>query len=178
MERTNRLLWQLVIAVTLFFLVVKGLAIWAEGLWFASEGYALVFVRRLLFQVAMFALGFSVFFLAVYTPYWFAKKGAEKVPMPLREKLFGDLDKLTVDVTLDKWALIVCLFLAAIAGLIASNRWIYLLHFLYSTPFGQTDPIFKHNIGFYVFKLPFIRFWVTFTLVGLTLGLIAMVLRL
>ncbi len=178
MERTNRWLWRLVIGVTAFFMVVKALAIWAEGLWFASEGYGDVFLRRLLWQLVMFAIGFSLFFLLVYTPYWLARKAAEKVPMPLRERLFGDMDKLMVDVALDRWALGVCLFLAVIAGLIASSRWIYLMHFLYATPFGLTDPIFKHDVGFYIFTLPFLRFWMTFSLVGLMLGLIGMVLRL
>ncbi len=178
MERTNRLLWQLVIGVTVFFLLVKALGVWAEGLWFASEGYGSIFVKRLIMKLLMFAMGFSLFFALVYFPYWLARRASEKVPMPLREKLFGDLDKLTVDVALDRWALGVCVFLAAIAGLIASSRWIYLLHFLYATPFGQTDPIFKHDIGFYVFKLPFVRFWVTFALVGTMLGLVGMVLRL
>ncbi|MFN4179408.1 MAG: UPF0182 family protein [Armatimonadota bacterium] len=178
MERTNLWLWRLVIAVTIFFVIVKALAIWAEGLWFVSEGYGNVFLRRLLWQLVMFALGFSLFFLLVYSPYRFARKAAEKVPMPLKERLFGDVDKLMVDVALDKWALGVCIFLAVIAGLIASSRWIYLMHFLYATPFGRTDPIFKHDLGFYTFVLPFLRFWVTFSLVGLAFGLIGMVLRL
>ncbi|MFN3421172.1 MAG: UPF0182 family protein, partial [Armatimonadota bacterium] len=178
MERTNRWLWRLVIAVTIFFVVVKALAIWAEGLWFVSEGYGSVFLRRLSWQLVMFAAGFSLFFLLVYSPYRLARKAAEKVPTPLKERLFGDVDKLMVDVALDKWALGVCVFLAVIAGLIASSRWIYLMHFLYATPFGRTDPIFKHDIGFYTFTLPFLRFWITFSLVGLMFGLIGMVLRL
>jgi len=178
MEKTNRWLWRLVIAVTVFFFVVKVMAIWAEGLWFVSEGYGDVFLRRLLWQLAMFAMGFSVFFALVYIPYWLARKAAEKVPMPLRERLFGDMDKLAIDVALDKWALGVCVFISVVAGLIASSRWVYLMHFLYSTPFGRTDPIFKHDVGFYIFTLPFLRFWVTFSLVGLALGLIGMVLRL
>ncbi|MCS7185655.1 MAG: UPF0182 family protein [Armatimonadetes bacterium] len=178
MERTNRWLWRLVIAVTVFFMVVKALAIWAEGIWFASEGYGDVFLRRLSWQLAMFVMGFTLFFALVYLPYRFARKAAEKVPMPLREKLFGDMDKLMVDVALDRWALGVCIFLAVIAGLIASSRWVYLMHFLYATPFGRTDPIFNHDVGFYVFTLPFLRFWVTFVLVSLMFGLIGMVLRL
>jgi uncharacterized membrane protein (UPF0182 family) len=178
MERTNLWLWRLVIAATVFFVVVKLLGVWAEGLWFASEGYGDVFVRRILWQFVMFVTGFAVFFVLVYTPYLLARKVAEKVPTPLRERLFGDTDKMAIDLALDKWALGVCIFLATIAGLIAGSRWIYLMHFLYATPFNRTDPIFNHDIGFYVFVLPFLRFWVTFILVGLMFGLVGMVLRL
>ncbi len=178
MERTNLWLWRLVIAATIFFMVVKLLGIWAEGLWFASEGYGDVFVRRILWQFLMFVIGFAVFFSLVYIPYLLARKAAEKVPTPLRERIFGDTEKMAIDLALDKWALGVCIFLATIAGLIASSRWVYLMHFLYATPFNLTDPIFKHDLGFYIFTLPFLRFWVTFILVGLMFGLVGMVLRL
>jgi uncharacterized membrane protein (UPF0182 family) len=178
MERTNLWLWRLVIAATAFFMVVKLLGIWAEGLWFTSEGYGEVFVRRLLWQIVMFVIGFAVFFTLVYIPYRLARKAAEEVPTPLRERLFGDTDKMAIDLALDKWALAVCVFLATIAGLIAGSRWVYLMHFLYATSFNRTDPIFKHDIGFYIFTLPLLRFWVTFILVGLMFGLVGMVLRL
>ena len=159
-------------------MLVKALSLWAEGLWFASEGYGEVFVTRLSLQLLMFAGGFVVFFIAVYGPYWLGKRAGQRVPMPLKERLFGDVDKWTVDAALDKWAMGLCLFLAFIAGLIASSRWIYLLHFLYATPFGRIDPIFGKDVGFYIFTLPFARFFVTFTLVAVSLGLLAMVLRL
>jgi uncharacterized membrane protein (UPF0182 family) len=178
MERTNLWLWRLVVVATAFFVVVKLLGICAEGLWFASEGYGEVFVRRLFWQIVMFAIGFAVFFTLVYIPYKLARKVAEKVPTPLRERLFGDTDKMAIDLALDKWAFGVCIFLATVAGLIAGSRWIYLMHFLYATPFNRTDPIFNHDIGFYIFTLPFLRFWVTFILVGLMFGLVGMVLRL
>lgn len=178
MGKTNRLLWILLVAVTLFFIVVKILGIWAEGLWFVSEGYGEVFLRRLSWQIVMFLLGFVVFFALTYGPYWLASKVVSKVPAPLKERLFSDVDKLAVDLALDKWVLGVCAFLAFVAGLISSSRWVYLMHFLYATPFGLREPIFGRDVGFYIFTLPFVRFWGTFTLVGLTFGMIAMVLRL
>lgn len=178
MGRTNRWLWMMITVVTAFFLVTKLLGIWAEGLWFASEGYGDVFIRRLSWQFTMFMAGFIIFFSLLYIPYLLARRAAERVPTPLRERLFGDMDKMEIDLALDKWALGICIFLSIVAGLIASSRWVYLMHFLYATPFGRTDPIFKNDVGFYVFILPFLRFWATFAIVGLILGLVGMVLRL
>ena len=178
MERGNRWLWRIVVATTIFFVILKALSLSAEWLWFASEGYGDVLGRRLLWQLAMFVTGSLLFFALFYGPYRLARKASEHVPMPLRERLFDDAEKAAVDAALDRWALGVCAFLALLAGFIAASRWIYLLHFLYATPFGRRDPIFGHDVSFYIFILPLLRFWVTFALVGLILGLIAMVLRL
>lgn len=47
-------------------------------------------------------------------------------------------------------------------GLVISNHWATVLANLHATPFGQTDPLFGHDIGFYIFRLPIwelLRFW-------------------
>lgn len=178
LERVNKWLWGIIFAVIAFFLVLKGMAVWAEGLWFISEGYGDVFIRILIWRFALFTLGSLWFFSLLFVPIWLAKRVAMHVPMPLREKLFEDMDKRLVDTLLDRWTLGICSALALIAGFIASNRWLDWLHFRYGVPFGVFDPIFGNDASFYVFRLPFLRFWVTFTLFGIGLGLLGMVLRL
>ena len=37
----------------------------------------------------------------------------------------------------------------------AGSQWELVQRFFHATPFGQTDPVFGLNIGFYIFKLPF-----------------------
>ena len=47
-------------------------------------------------------------------------------------------------------------------GLVMSNHWAPVLAYAQATPFGQADPLFGNNIGFYVFALPIwelLRFW-------------------
>ncbi len=178
MERGNKLLWVLIIGGIAFFAVLKILSVGAEGLWFASEGYGEVFMRILLWRTFLFVIGAAWFFLLIYVPYRLARRIAEKVPMPLRAKLFDDMEKVLVDAALDRWALVACLALAFIAGVIASGRWVQWMHFAYATPFGINDPVFGKDACFYVFRLPLLRFWATFTLVGSLVGIGAMVLRL
>ncbi|MGR3277192.1 UPF0182 family protein [Acaryochloris marina NIES-2412] len=63
-------------------------------------------------------------------------------------------------------AIALCLSLGL--GLVASNHWTTILAFIHATPFKNTDPLFGHDIGFYVFVLPLwelLRFW----LMGVTL---------
>src|SRR5690606_661612 len=49
-------------------------------------------------------------------------------------------------------------FLSLIMGLIAAGQWDTILRSLNGVPFGQVDPVFGRDIGFYVFSLPFLRF--------------------
>ena len=48
-------------------------------------------------------------------------------------------------------AIVIAALLAGIAG--ASN-WLMWLSFFNAAPFGQTDPLFGRDVGFYVFRLP------------------------
>src|SRR4029078_4526402 len=40
------------------------------------------------------------------------------------------------------------------AGWLVSRNWMTLLLWRYGQSFGRTDPVFGHDIGFYVFTLP------------------------
>ena len=39
-----------------------------------------------------------------------------------------------------------------------ANRWEMVLRYLFQQPFGDTDPVFNRDIGFYVYSLPFYTF--------------------
>ncbi|NDJ18306.1 UPF0182 family protein [Myxacorys almedinensis] len=61
-------------------------------------------------------------------------------------------------------------------GFILSTYWDTLLQFIHATPFGQADPLFERDIGFYIFSLPIaqlLEFW----LIGLSVyGFVAVCL--
>lgn len=59
-----------------------------------------------------------------------------------------------------------------LGGRLASSRYQELLLGLYGGSFGETDPVFGHDIGFYVFRLPLL--WTTFEILYLPF-LLAMV---
>lgn len=50
------------------------------------------------------------------------------------------------------------LLVAAVNALNAMGMWHEFLQFMNNTPFGETDPLFGIDIGFYVFSLPFLKF--------------------
>jgi uncharacterized protein len=55
-----------------------------------------------------------------------------------------------------KWLRVaVALFFGLLTGLVASTRWTTFLLYLNRVQFGESDPQFDKDVGFYVFELPF-----------------------
>src|SRR5689334_10389537 len=70
----------------------------------------------------------------------------------------GDVPEI-IELSLDKlpWRAIIFGASAVLAFFIGSaqtGNWDRILNWLYAVPFGQADPIFGHDFGFYVFALP------------------------
>lgn len=87
---------------------------------------------------------------------------------PLAEMLAPSLRKI-VRAVLGLGALV----LALIAGLAAQGQWDPFLRFVNGTTFGTHDPLFGHDIGFYVFRLPFLQFtqgWLLVVLLAVFAG--------
>ena len=67
---------------------------------------------------------------------------------------------------------IVALVLALIAGSGVSAEWNSWLLFLHGGDFGVEDPQFHQDVGFYVFRLPFLGFVVDWLFASLLIVLI------
>jgi hypothetical protein len=65
------------------------------------------------------------------------------------------------------------LLVAIIAALSAQGDWQTTQLFLHQTPFGVTDPVFGHDISFYVFALPFWRSVLSWLFVGVGISFLA-----
>ena len=64
-----------------------------------------------------------------------------------------------IEFSLDKipwWLIIpaVALFIGLFIGLTQASNWDTILKWLYGASFGRPDPLFGHDLGFYVFSLP------------------------
>src|SRR5690606_12754559 len=118
--------------------------------------------------VVLFAAGF----LGMAIPVWVSLAIAFR-NRPIYTKL--DPQQQLVDGLrpLATWA--VPIGLGFFAGLSAAGQWRAVLLWLNSTPFGQTDPEFGIDIGYYFFDLPFYQGLVSFALWAVALsGLLAL----
>ena len=67
----------------------------------------------------------------------------------------------------------VVLVLAVVFGTLMAARWEIFLRFSHAAPFGQIEPVFGREVGFYVFTLPMLSFLQGWVLGMLILTLIA-----
>lgn len=151
----------------LFAVILPGVAVFITDLyWFESYGFEAVFWKRFTARWELFFISLVPAFLF----YWYNWRSAWKSGlMPV-----GDGSEDAVRTRASKWVIIAAAGLfAAVNALNAMGAWGTFLKFIDSTPFGETDPLFGKDIGFYVFTLPFINYlqsWLqgvlTVTLIG------------
>ena len=127
----------------------------AELLWFRALAYEDVFWRLLFASVAMFAIAFIPVFAYVLLNLLVLTRLAA-VPQPNGRRL-------TPLLILGSTAT------AAFFGFLFSGEWDRFLRLVWARDFGNSDPIYSRDIGFYVFVLPFLNLVQT-SLVLLTLS--------
>ncbi len=139
-----------ILAVVLFALYLLAYTDW---LWFGEIGLRVVFWReiwsRLIVGVAAAAIFFAIF--------WGNVEIARRLSP--RHRAFEGIDVVeyvnerTVQ-ALRRGGLILSAIIAIIVGAGASADWLLFQRAVNGVPFGTRDPIFHHDIGFYVFTLP------------------------
>jgi len=145
----------LLIFLVLFMVVPSTVELLTEWFWFVEVDYTDIFIRSLTTKAAVGGLVFLVAFGAlaanlrlalgrITQPYLIFPGGGDIQPV--------SLDRPQLQMLGTGVAALAALFL----GLFASNEWLTWLQFQHATPFGQTDPLFGRDVGFYVFTLPFL----------------------
>ena len=126
----------LLIIIFAVLLILSGL--YADWLWFDSLGYISVFKTVLFSKVGLGTVVFLLFFVLLLLNFMVLKKRS--------------------DATHQKIYLSVIAGVSLLAGIISSTYWFVVLKFLNYVGFGFVDPVFKNDIGFYMFVLPFYEF--------------------
>jgi uncharacterized membrane protein (UPF0182 family) len=169
----------------LVFSLTVGLA--TDAIWFQSIGYGDVFWTRLGSQILYFAAGAVIAFAVLWFNIWLAGRLIPKGQLrrfsiddllnrfSIDRYLGGDLldrgpvvrprrasgsDSIEVpDVGRPVfWGLLAMAGLIALAmGGVALGGWNTIQLFLHRVPYGQADPTFGKDIGFFLFELPFYR---------------------
>jgi len=174
MNSARRRILIITAAVVVGILIVLGSVstFYTEVLWFRETGYGTVFWKSVWTRVGL-GLIFGVIFAALLLlNLWIVRKITNParmftVPDQILERYRATLQPYM------KWGVISAAILFGVfAGSGATVKWQQYLLFRHSTPFGEVDPVFHKDLGFYVFRLPFERFvftWFFSTLVIVTL---------
>jgi uncharacterized membrane protein (UPF0182 family) len=128
------------------------LTTWVDWQWFGSLGFQAVFSTVLTMRAAVLGGAALLAALFIWVNWWVARR----VSVPAR--LYLGQQMLVAPGILRAAAIIGTILLALGMGVVASDEWSTILRYTQQVPFGQTDPIFGQDIGFYVFSLPFYEF--------------------
>ncbi len=159
-------------------LLWSGISIYPDWLWFENLGFSPVFWTMLL---SKFGFGFLVWLLLIFIIFLNLYAAKRLNPGDGSGVSFKAADDYISQLGISSRALnsLLIAFILILSFFIASKgsiQWDMLLRYLYQQPFGNTDPIFNMDIGFYLFSLPFYIFvrdglLVLFILAGLvTMG--------
>lgn len=148
--------------------------VYTDWLWFGEVGYRNVWttiaLTRLILFVVVTGVVAAIMFVAVACAYrtrpLFAFSAAPgKDPLePYRTLVLRRARRLAIGISL---------VIALPFGLYAQSNWAIGQLFLHGGSFGTSDAEFGHDIGFYVFDLPFYRMILNWLFVIVFLALIA-----
>jgi uncharacterized protein len=165
--------WAVVMAILIAIPVIaNAVALYTDWLWLLNVGYRQVFVKIIITRIELgIAFGgafFAFMLLNLATAdrlsrIGFIKVGPDAIELPGSETLGKHIRVVMIAAAA---------FLSIVIGIEASSRWDMLLQFLHSTNFGVKDPVFGHDVSFFVFRLPFINYIYQWLFVVIIFGLI------
>ncbi len=145
----------LAVAIIILFIVASVvIGIYADWLWFESVGFRSVYSKMLVTRVWLFFAGAGVF-LAFFLGNVLLTR---RLAPPQEQQPIIDVEPAALNRIMLVALLTFAIFVAVIFGSIAAGRWETFLLYLNGQPFGEQDPVFHRDIGFYVFSLPALRF--------------------
>jgi hypothetical protein len=149
-------------------IVVQGVAnLFTNYLWYRSESADNVWRAMTATRLELGGFFTILFFVACWASLLVVDKVAPRALFMSPEQDFVRRYQATVDGHRFAVRTVVSLFLALIMGSGAGSQWQHWLLFLHGGSFGIKDPQFHKDIGYFVFKLPFLSFLVDWTQVAL-----------
>jgi len=168
----------LVAVVVLLVLIVTfeiAMRYYVDWLWFGEVALRSVFWKRVTMGLVLGPLFGAAFFAIVYGNIALARRIAPKYRafegIDIVEYVHEDASRRTRQV-----GLVFTLLVAIMVGFAAAGSWLTFARALNAVPFGTTDPIFHHDLSFYVFTLPVWHYVYGFLFASLIVALIAAVI--
>jgi uncharacterized membrane protein (UPF0182 family) len=146
-----------------------------DVMWYDAIDRRSILTTRLFSQVALFGVGWLAFVIPALLSIIAARRVAPRIPV----RRLGSIEMPDISRAVTIGLAVLAGFIGLISAGAWSGIWETVLLWFNGGSFGQTDPHFGRDIGFYIFDLPFLRFvqgWVVAALIViilLTLGVYA-----
>ena len=173
-RRSRALLITAAVLIVGFFVLTTFAAIWTDRQWFAAVDYPQVFNTMFLTRVGLF-VAFALLmagFVALNMVLAYRFRPMFRMPSPEQ----SGLERYRAAVTpIRIWLLVgASVLLGLFAGTSASGQWRQYMLWRNGGSFGETDPYFDRDIGFYVFDLNWLHYItdsvMAFAVVGLLMA--------
>jgi uncharacterized protein len=156
---SRRLFW---FSVTIVAALAFGVDILARLFWFEALGYDTVFWRILLLKAGLFAAAGIVAYAYVLLNLLTLSRRINQPPTSSRtaSAAWAPVDPIiptALRLQMRRLLPAAALLPAIVVGLVAAGNWDTVLRFSWRLPFGRVDPVFGHDLGFYVFSLPLLE---------------------
>lgn len=144
-------------------------AIYTDLLWYRSVDFSTVFTTVIGVRSLLFVVFGALMALVVGGSMWLAYRTRPDYDPRLSASMENYRQSIE---PIRTWLVIGSAgFLGTLAGLSATSEWSNWLLFRNGGSFGQQDPQFGMDVGFFVFKLPFLRYLLGFGFMALLLAL-------
>ncbi|HEX5119738.1 MAG TPA: UPF0182 family protein [Pseudonocardiaceae bacterium] len=171
LSRRSRIL--LIIGLVVLILLITGgrlIDTYVNWLWFGEVGYRSVFSTVLVTRIVLFlavgalvggALAINMMLAYRSRPVFVPVTGVDDPLSRYRTAIVRRLRLVGIGIPV---------VIGLIAGLSAQGDWQLVQLFLHGTSFGQTDPEFGKDIGFYAFTLPFVLWLKNWLFIAVTIA--------
>jgi uncharacterized membrane protein (UPF0182 family) len=144
----------LLLIAVLLFVLPSAASYYTDWLWFRELGYEGVFLRTLNAQTAVFAGTFVVVYLFLFLNLRFARRRTAERPRVVLGT-GGDGRPIAFEGRqLASLAQPISAIAAMLFGLMGAANWLAWISFFRHVSFNVRDPLFGHDVAFYVFRLP------------------------
>ncbi len=122
--------------------------------WFQSVGYLQVFMTNIKYQLLLLFLSWIVTTVCLLLSWRTVRKSLEDQLPPIGNTLFK----------------VFSVFIGFVVGWWLKGKYLVVLKYLNQTAWGVADPVFGHDVSFYVFTLPMLKTALAF--IGVVSGLV------
>lgn len=142
-------------------------------IWLKSVNYLSVFWKILLTQFWVGLFFAALFFIISFINFNYARRYAPAIQVEDTNGQYSDRPEMQLYRSLQsfpiskKFVLAFSLIISILMGISESANWEKILVYFNRVSFGASDPVFGHDIGFYLFELPFLEYlrnWLSFAI--------------
>jgi len=157
-----------VVLIIVLIIALQALAnFYTNYLWYRSVDYTMVWRLMIETKLVLAVVFCGLVFVALWSSLWVVDRIAPRALLVSPELEIVRRYQQLVGRHTFALRTVVSLFVAFLVGSGASGQWQNWLLFRSGKSFGTSDPQFGKNVGFFVFKLPFLSFLVDWSLVAL-----------